>query len=282
MPGAGPTLRQLRYDSLRMPSHAIPDQTQPQILRTYTTLHQLRSDWGGSLILSLGLDPAGAALSIAANIAGAVSFAIDNNPIHLREVVRTGAADFVVKTLDEAIRAMKNEVRKHAPLSIALNADPFTTLTEIQDRGLAPQLFSNFLSAADLAPDQAHTLTQAAHQFQTDGALLIDFTDQTPSSPFISSDTLLASLLNSRKWTLQTFTFDTASALRSFDAKALQLLSPEDPQETLRRRWLEAATRILQRQRPPQRSIWLTRSEAEMLSSPEGSSTENLSRPNIF
>jgi urocanate hydratase len=87
--------------------------------------------------------------------------------------------------------------------------------------------------------------------------------------------------LNSRKWTLQTFTFDTASALRSFDAKALQLLSPKDPQETLRRRWLEAATRILQRQRPPQRSIWLTRSEAEMLSRPEGSSTENLSSPNV-
>ena len=242
-----------------------PDQTQPQILRTFTTLHHLHPIWGGRLILSLGLDPGGASLSIAANIAGAVSLAIDNNPTHLREVVRTGAADFVVNTLDEAIRAMKNEVRKRAPLSIALSADPFLTLTEIQDRGLAPQLFSTFLSLADLTPEQRSTLTQAAHQFHIAGASLIDFTDQPPLSPFTPGDELLTSLLTKRNWTLQTFTFDTAATLRAFDARALTLLSPEYPDDIPRRRWLEAAPRILQRQRPPQRSLWLTPSETETL-----------------
>jgi Urocanase Rossmann-like domain len=251
-----------------MPSYAILDQTQPQVLRTFTTLHHLHPIWGGQLILSLGLDPAGAALSIAANIAGAVSLAVDNNPTHLREVVRAGAADFVVNTLDEAIRAMKNEVRKHAPLSIALNADPFITLTEIQDRGLTPQLFSTFLATADFTPEQAHALIRAADQFQTEGSLLIDFTNQTPPSPFTPGDELLTSLLTDRTWTLQTFTFDTASALRAFDARALNLLSPEDPQETLRRRWLEAAPRILRRQHPLQRSLWLAPSESEVLSEP--------------
>jgi Urocanase Rossmann-like domain len=249
-----------------MLSHSNPDQTQPRILRTFTTLHSLRPAWSGQLILSLGLDPVGAALSIAANIAGAVSLAIDNNPARIREVVRTGAVDFVVNTLDEAVRAMKNEVRKHAPLSIALYADPFVTLTEIQDRGLAPQLFSNLLSTTDYTSEQAHTLTQAAHQLQTDGALLIDFTDETPANSITSSGKLLASFLNGRNWSLQTFTFDTVSALRSFDVKALHLLSSDDPQETLRCRWLEAAPRILQRQRPPQRSIWLTPSEEATLS----------------
>jgi hypothetical protein len=242
-----------------------PDQTQPQILRTFTILHHLHPIWGGQLILSLGLDPAGAALSIAANIAGAVSLAIDNSPTHLREIVRTGAADFVVNTLDEAIRAMKNEVRKRAPLSIALSADPFLTLTEIQYRGLAPQLFSTFLAPADLTAEQRSTLTQAAHQFQTAGASLIDFTDQPPPSPFTPGDKLLASLLTKRNWTLQTFTFDTAATLRAFDARALTLLSPDDRDDTPRRRWLEAAPRILRRQRPPQRSLWLTPSESETL-----------------
>jgi hypothetical protein len=248
-----------------MTSHPNPDQTQPQIVRTYTTLHQISPTWGGQLILSLGLNSAGAALSIAANIAGTVSLSIDNNSTHLREVVRSGAADFVVKTLDEAIRAMKNEVRKRAPLSIALSADPFLTLTEIQDRGLAPQLFSTFLSPGDLTPEQRSTLTQAAHQFQTAGASLIDFTDQPPPSPFTSGDKLLTSLLTKRNWTLQTFTFDTAATLRAFDARALTLLSPDHPDDTPRRRWLEAAPRILQRQRPPHRSLWLTPSEAETL-----------------
>jgi Urocanase Rossmann-like domain len=251
-----------------MESHPATDQTQPRILRTFTTLHQLRPTWGGSLIITLSLNPEGAALSIAANIAGAVSLAIDNNPTHLREVIRTGAADFVVNTLGEAIRAMKNEVRKHAPLSIALNADPFLTLTEIQDRGLTPQLFSTFLTPADLTPEQARTLTDAAHQFQTEGAFLIDFTNQPPPIPFTPGNEYLTPLLTKRNWTLQTFTFDTAATLRAFDARALTLLSPERPEDTLRRRWLEASPRILQRQRPPQRSLWLTTSEAENLSSP--------------
>ncbi len=248
-----------------MRSHSNADQTQPQVLRTFTALYRLRQNWGGSLILSLGLDPAGAALSMAANIAGAVSLAIDDNPTHIREIVRTGAADFVVNTLDEAIRAMKNEVRKRAPLSIALNADPFLTLIEIQDRGLSPQLFSAFLSPADLTPEQTSIMTKASHRFQTEGAFLIDFTGQPPSGLFTSSDELLTPLLTQHNWTLQTYTFDTAALLRAFDARAVTLLTSEHPEDTLRCRWLEAAPRILQRQRPPQRTLWLTSHEEALL-----------------
>ncbi|HEY6414546.1 MAG TPA: hypothetical protein VIX42_12725 [Edaphobacter sp.] len=236
------------------------DSTQLQILRTYTILNQLRPDWGGGLILSLGLDSQGAALSIAANIVGAVSLAIDNNPIHIREIFRTGACDFVVNTLDEAIRAMKNEARKHAPLSVALNADPFLALAEIIKRGLGPQLFSTFLHT--LTSEQTHILSQTVNQFQSQGASLIDFTDQPDPDPFTSSNTLLAALITERHWTLQTHSFETTAALRVFDTQALSLLSPED---TLRRRWLEAAPRILQRERPPRRALWLTDQESAIL-----------------
>ncbi len=246
-----------------MSSRPSPGQTQPRILRTFTTLHQLHPAWGGQLILFLGLNPQGAALSIAANIAGAVSLAIDNDPAHLREIIRTGACDFAVNTLDEAIRAMKNEVRKQAPLSVVLEADPFLTLNEILDRGLSPQLFSNFLP---LTTEQTSSLTQAAHRFQSKGASLIDFNDNQPDpqSPLFTPS---ATLLTHQHWTLHTLTFDTPAALRAFDAQALALLPPatrEHP-DALRRRWLEAAPRILQRQRPPQRSLWLTPAEAEVL-----------------
>lgn len=248
-----------------MSTHSTPDQ--PKILGIYTALHQISSAWGGQLILSLGLSPEGAALSIAANIAGAVSLAIDHDPTHLREVVRTGAVDFVVNTLDEAIRAMKNEIRKDAPLSVALNADPIPTLNEILDRGLSPQLFSTFLPPSGLTPEQISTFIRAAHRFQSQGASLIDFSGESHPHPtsFTSSDTLLNPLLAERHWTLRTLPFDTPAALRAFDAKALTLLSREDPQDTLRRRWLEAVPRILQRQRPPQRSLWLTESESSAI-----------------
>jgi hypothetical protein len=248
-----------------MTSLATPDQTQPIILRTYTTLHQLRPAWGGGLILSLGLNPEGAALSIAANIVGAVSLAIDNNPAYLRETIRSGACDFVVNTLDEALRAMKNELRKQAPLSVALQADPFLTLAEIFHRGLSPQLFSAFLPPSDLTPQQIEALTQAADRFQSQGASLIDFNTNPTSRAFTPGSQLLTPLLDQQNWNLETHTFDTTASLRAFDAKALTLLSSKD---TLRRRWLEAAPRILQRQRPPQRSLWLTQAETDSLASP--------------
>jgi len=234
-----------------------PDEAQPRILRTYTTLHQLRQDWGGAFILSLGLDAAGSSLSIAANIAGAVSLAIDDDPAHLRDATRTGAVDFTVNSLDEAVRAMKNEIRKQTPLSVALNADPILTLAEILERGLAPQLFATFLPLSS-------EITQAAATLHSFGAILIDLTEAPEPPPgFQSRHSLLTPLIESRGWKLQAFAFDTPSALRSFDTEALKLLSTED---TLRRRWLEAAPRILQRQRPPQRALWLTEIETATLS----------------
>jgi hypothetical protein len=245
-----------------MESTPAPDEIQARILRTYTTLHQLRPTWAGALILFLGLDSAGSALSIASNIVGAVSLAIDNDPAHLREATRTGAVDFTVTTLDEAIRAMKNEVRKQTPLSVALNADPIRTLDEILDRGLAPQLFSTFLP-------QHSKITQAAATFRTLGAALIDFSEATSNLPgFQSGPSIFTQLLQAHGWTLQTFLFDSLAALRSFDTRALEILPPTsapDAHDTLRRRWLESAPRILQRQRPPRRTLWLTESEANSL-----------------
>jgi hypothetical protein len=254
-----------------MSSQLQPGQSQPQILRTYTTLHRLRPTWGGNLIVSLGLDSYGAALSTAANIAGAVSLAIDQNPDHLREVVHTATCDFVVNTLDEAIRAMKNEIRKHAPLSVALNADPTLALNEILERGLAPQLFANFLP-------QNEQIAQAAIRLQSLGATLIDFReDEEPVVNFRSSQSLLTPFLLERGWQLRTFTFNSPSTLRTFDAQALALLpsaTPADP-DTLRRRWLEAAPLLLPRQRPAQRSLWLTQTESDLFS------TEILSSPKM-
>jgi urocanate hydratase len=235
------------------------DSLQASILRACTTLIQLRSDWGGAFILSLGLSPAGTALPIASNIAGAVSLSIDHDPDHLRAVVRSGAVDFVVNSLDEAVRAMKNEVRKHAPLSVALSAPPLHTLEEILARGLAPQLFSSFL------PPDAKILTAAEHLHSL-GAELVDFSDDPAHAPrpwFRQSAAILEPLLTSRSWAMRTLSFDSPAQLRHFDHLALASLPPDD---LLRRRWIEAAARILQRQRPPHRCLWLSPKEEQDLS----------------
>ena len=240
------------------------NEIQPRALKALTALYQIQPSWEGSVILSLGLDTAGSALAIAGNIAGAVSLAIDNDPAHLREVVRSGACDFIVNTLDEAIRAMKNEVRKRAPLSVALAVDPARILPEILDRGLAPQLFATFVRK----PEDNALVSEAAVRLASLGAALVDF-EAPPDNPhrnsFIGASTLIAPLLELRGWVLHTSTFNSQAELRAFDVHALALLPAEDQ---LRRRWLQAAPRILQRQHPPQRSLWTTEEESTLLAQP--------------
>jgi len=162
--------------------------------------------------------------------------------------MRSGACDFVVNTLDEAIRTMKNEIRQHKPLSIGLQGYPSTLLVEIFDRGLAPELFAAVSS-----------YPQAAHRFQRSGTLLIDIAHDSHKTENSSSD-LLRHFLTQHHWQLETFAFTTASELRNFDSQALALLPSED---TLRRRWLLATPQILHRDRS--RTLWLTPSETEAL-----------------
>src|SRR5580698_5165161 len=101
-------------DGLRgVPMQPTESDRQERILRMVTVLHALRESWGGALIVACGLNPQGAALALASNIAGAVCLSVDGDPARLKDALRSGSCDFVVNTLDEALRAMKNEVRKH-------------------------------------------------------------------------------------------------------------------------------------------------------------------------
>jgi urocanate hydratase len=235
----------------------VVDQT--QILHTYTTLCEISSSWGGLLILCVGLSPEGAALSIAANIAGAVSLSIDDDPVHIKEVVRSGAADFVVTTLDEALRAMKNEARRQAPLSVALNAAPILALEQIVERGFVPQLFSVF-GVADPQIDKV------ALHLESLGAVLIHFGEgkrgDLSLSSFRESSSILNPFLENSSWELHTYTFESSTELRAFDARLLGIIPEKD---SFRRRWIESAPRILRRQSPPQRVVWLTEGEAQMV-----------------
>ena len=42
----------------------------------------------------------------------------------VRHCVRNGIADFAVKTLDEALRILKNEIRKRQPIAVLLERQP--------------------------------------------------------------------------------------------------------------------------------------------------------------
>jgi hypothetical protein len=227
---------------------------QTRTLGAYTVLQALRpgvavndAAWPGALILNLGLDPCGAAVSLAANIAGAVCLSLESDPALLRNALRAGSCDFVVNTLDEALRAIKNEVRKRRPLSVGLEGNASTLLGEIVERGVAPELFTGSASHPE-----------AAAHFRVLGAPIVPFDDSAPEG--LSAASVLEAFLSTHPWQLRTFTFPTAAELRAFDARALSLLSAED---RLRRQWLVSAARVFPRER--QRVLWLSEEEAQAL-----------------
>jgi urocanate hydratase len=230
------------------------DDSQARILRTFTVLSTLRQDWGGALILSCGLGPQGASLALASNMAGAVCLSIEEDPDTLKHALRSGACDFIVNTLDEALRTMKNEVRKHLPLSVGLHGNLSFLLRELLARGVSPELCTN------LTGDPSHD--EAIRQFQSLGALLVDFGNGPRIEAALDARVLLETLTEGKQWQLCSFPFSTSATLRAFDARALAIIPAGDH---LRSKWLQAAPRILQRERPIRRVLWLTEQEKQTL-----------------
>ena len=236
----------------------LEDSAQLRTLRAFTLLHLLRADahgdWRGSLIVNLGLNDQGTAFALASHIAGAVCLSLEPDPKLARDALRSGACDFVVNTLDEALRAMKNEIRKHQPLSVGLQANLAESLQEILARGVAPQL------VAGVSAGSPHTLL--LRTLQSHGATLLHFAGPPPVPGAIAAGGFLTAVLNARQWTAHEFAFPTLAAVKSFGSVAAAILSPDD---SLRRIWLATAPRLFSRERPPHRVLWLTRSEQEQL-----------------
>src|ERR1017187_10543402 len=96
---------------------------------------------GGNLLYAGELDERGRELAVASNIAGAASLAASADAAVLRQAMRDGIIDFFVTSLDEALRILKNEIRKRQPVAVAVSVAPQTIVKEMHGRGVLPDLF---------------------------------------------------------------------------------------------------------------------------------------------
>jgi len=103
---------------------------------------------GGTLLYAGELDEQGGALSMAGNIAGAATLAATADQAASKQAMRDGTVDFVVTTLDEALRILKNQVRKREAVSVCVVAALEDVEREMLERGVLPDL----LAAGDYAP----------------------------------------------------------------------------------------------------------------------------------
>jgi len=207
------------------PHHAAAFDFSGQVIRLYAALisgapaapQQTEPSLGGKLLYAAELEPKGHALVIAANIAGAATLAATSDPAAQKQAIRDGVIDFLVTSLDEALRILKNEIRKHETVAVCVAAAPEAVKREMLERGVLP----------DLIPQRA-TPSLACEEFLAHGARRLE-TDSFEE---------LASLV---AWQVSAA---PAQWLPKLDAIALDCLDPEDWRA---RRWLRLAPRYLGR-----------------------------------
>jgi hypothetical protein len=100
------------------------------------------SGLGGRLLFAGELDPSGCRLIRAANIAGAASLAASADAAVQRQAIREGVADFLVTSLDEALRILKNEIRKRQAVAVCVAEAPEKVMREMAERGIQPDLLA--------------------------------------------------------------------------------------------------------------------------------------------
>ncbi len=221
------------------PSANSPGSSIPAIYQLFAALASHaqpdgQSSLGGKLLYAGDISPASQTLLYAANIAGAASLAASPNPATQRQAMRDGVVDFLVTSLEEALRILKNEIRKHQTVSVCVTVAPNTLLEQMLDRGVLPDL----LPATGLSPGDLE-------KFLAQG------TRQIGSPPRIDADFIA--------WTVDA---NPVRWLPRIDACAQAILPAEDH---LRQRWLRLAPRYLGRLAQWRHGVALTVQESAQL-----------------
>src|SRR5437764_1365189 len=103
----------------------------------------------GKLVVSGGMGGMGGAQPLAATMNGACFLGIDVDPERIKKRLKTGYCDFMVNTLDGALRILKNAVRKKEAVSVGLIGNCADVIPELAERGVLPDILTDQTSAHD-------------------------------------------------------------------------------------------------------------------------------------
>jgi urocanate hydratase len=106
-------------------------------------------DLAGKLVVSGGMGGMGGAQPLAATMAGASFLGIDVDPERIKKRLKTGYCDFMVNNLDEALRILKNAIRKKEAVSVGLVGNCADVIPELAERGVLPDILTDQTSAHD-------------------------------------------------------------------------------------------------------------------------------------
>src|SRR6201989_313577 len=103
----------------------------------------------GKLVASGGMGGMGGAQPLAATMNGAAFLGIDVDPERIKRRIKTGYCDFMVNSLDEALRILKNAVRKKENVSVGLVGNCADIIPELAEPGVVPDILTDQTSAHD-------------------------------------------------------------------------------------------------------------------------------------
>jgi hypothetical protein len=205
----------------------------PSIYRLYESLYATlppdsQAGLGGKLLYAGAIRPESRNLLYAANIAGAASLAASAEPVILREAMRDGVIDFLVNSLEEALRILKNEIRKRQTVSVGVSIEPHPLVAQMTERGVLPDL----LPPVSWPDGEASLKLAQAEVFLVQGAKRIadSGTQQAPA---------IAETAEFVTWSLDK---NFARWLPRLDACAQAVIPADD---LPRLRWLRLAPRYL-------------------------------------
>jgi len=194
---------------------------------------------GGKLLLQLGFDATGVAVALAGSIAGAATLCVDGEGEVLRQGLRSGLCDFVVANLDEALRILKNEVRRRLAVCVGVTADPKACLAAMVERGVQPDMLGAGTEAAD-----------ASRMLAERGALVL------ADEPCVEANTSLLC------WGAAG---DAARTMPAVARIAAEVLDESRSDTQARRHWLEQSPRYLRRAYGPRQCLRTSAAEARCL-----------------
>jgi len=103
----------------------------------------------GKVIVSGGMGGMGGAQPLAATMTGAAFLGIEVDPERIKKRLKTGYCDFMVTSLDEALRILKNAIRKKENVSVGLVGNCADIIPELAARGVVPDILTDQTSAHD-------------------------------------------------------------------------------------------------------------------------------------
>src|SRR5437588_171737 len=106
-------------------------------------------DLAGKLIVSGGMGGMGGAQPLAATMTGACFLGVDVDAERIKKRLKTGYCDFMVNNLDEALRILKNSIRKKEAVSVGLVGNCAEVIPELAERGVLPDILTDQTSAHD-------------------------------------------------------------------------------------------------------------------------------------